>query len=526
MAVRKVHAAWVPARGGPGSKLPLLATFGLLAGPLVSMLDSSIVNVAVPVLARDLHSNLAVVQWTVSAYLLAMGAALSASAFVAKRLGSKAAYIASLVAFTLSSVLCSVAPTIEFLIGARILQGATGAALLPISMSMLVGGRSDQTRGRIPPIVGVMLMAAPALGPTAGGALIGAFGWPSIFWVNLPFGVLGILGVMRLGPEIASPADRHARFDPIGMVMLGTGLAIGLFGLASAQQNGWFSTSVWPFWAGGLALLSLYVVWARRVEHPAVDLGLIRGMQSAIGMALVVLATVVLGAVLFVMPVYMQAIQGFSALHAGLVLLPQDIVMAAGFVLSSKLSQLGRARASAVGGAGLLTATTALLLTLNVSTPSWLVAVMLAGRGLALALIIQPLLDALILRIPQSKLADANTLFNVIQRVAGSFAIALLATLLEQRERFHVLAALRGLAPPADVSAPAGLSEGARHLVQAAMMGGLLDVIGTLVALSAATVLLALLFRPASAADHLATVQGTNVPHDLAATAKSPELVA
>lgn len=488
MGARNVQAVSIQDDRTPGQKLPLLVTFGLLAGPLVSMLDSSIVNVAVPVLARDMHSDLAVVQWAVSAYLLAMGAALSASAYLARRLGSRAAYIASLAAFTVSSVLCSVSPTIEVLIGARILQGATGATLLPISMSMLVGGRSDQTRGQIPPIVGVMLMAAPALGPTAGGALIGAFGWPSIFLVNVPFGVLGILGVMRLGPEIASPADRHARFDPIGMVTLGAGLAIGLFGLASAQQNGWFSTAVWPFWAGGAALLSLYVVWANRIEHPAVDLGLVRGVQSVVGLALVVLATVVLGAVLFLMPVYMQAIQGFSALHAGLVLLPQDILMAAGFVLSSKLSQHGRARASAVGGAVLLTATTALLLTLTLTTPSWLVAAMLAGRGLALALIIQPLLDALMLRIPHAKLADANTLFNVVQRVAGSFAIALIATLLEQREHFHIAAALR---------------EGGGF--QAGMMAGLLDVIGAMVALSAAAVLLALLFRPEPAANNDAT---------------------
>src|SRR5258708_19575691 len=111
MAVRKVHAAWVPARGAHASKLPLLATFGLLAGPLVTMLDSSIVNVAVPVLARDLHSNLAVVQWTVSAYLLAMGAALSASAFVPKRLRRQAAHIASLRAFTPSSIPRPLAPT-------------------------------------------------------------------------------------------------------------------------------------------------------------------------------------------------------------------------------------------------------------------------------------------------------------------------------------------------------------------------------------------------------------------------------
>jgi EmrB/QacA subfamily drug resistance transporter len=510
------------ARTTPGtdSRLPVLATFGLLAGPLVSMLDSSIVNVAVPVLARDLHAGLAVVQWAVSGYLLAMGAALSASAYLAKRIGTKAAYMASLAAFTVASVMCSMAPSIEVLIGARVLQGATGAALLPIAMSMLMGGRSEQARGQIPPVVGVMLMAAPALGPTAGGALIGAFGWPAIFLVNVPFGVLGIAGVSRLGPEIAPPADRQARFDPVGMVLLGASLGIGLFGLASAQEHGWFAMGVWPLWAGGATLLAVYVVWANRIEHPAVDLGLIRGMQAGIGMALVVLATVVLGAVLFLLPVYMQAIQGFSALHAGLVLLPQDIVMAAGFVVGNKLSRQGRARASAIGGAVLLTATTAVLLTLTLTTPAWLVALILAGRGLALALIVQPLLDVLMQRIPQSKLPDANTLFNVVQRVAGSFAIALLATLLEQRERLHVAAATGALNVP-----PTGLPDVARLATQTAMMHGLLDVIGLLVVISAAAVLLALLFRPTPPADH-STYVPTSDRTDEIADVKVPELVA
>jgi EmrB/QacA subfamily drug resistance transporter len=485
-----------------GTSLPLLTTFGLLAGPLVSMLDSSIVNVAVPVLARDLHAGLGMVQWAVSAYLLALGAALSASAYLAKRLGTKTAYIASLAAFTAASVLCALAPSIDVLIAARVLQGAVGAALLPVSMSMLMGGQSEQTRGQIPPLVGVMLLAAPALGPTVGGALIGAFGWPSIFMVNVPFGVLGILGVMRLSPAIASPADRKARFDPLGVLMLGGGLGLGLYGLASAQEDGWVASGAWPFWAAGLALLAAYVVWASRVEHPAVDLGLVRGLQSTIGLSVIVLGVVVLGAVLFMVPVYVQAIQGFSAFHAGLVLLPQDVVMAGGLVLGDRLSKRGLARASAIGGAGLLIATTAILLTLSVTTPSWMVATMLAGRGLALALIIQPILDALMRGIPMAKLADANTLFNVIQRVAGSFAIALLATLLEQRERFHLSQALHGVTLPAFDSASgtgpslAGLPEGLQHTVQAALMAGWLDLVVVLVVVSAATFVTALLFQP------------------------------
>jgi Major Facilitator Superfamily len=351
-------------------------------------------------------------------------------------------------------------------------------------------------------VVGVLLLAAPALGPTVGGALIGAFGWPSIFMVNVPFGVLGILGVLRLSPAIASPADRNARFDPLGMLMLGGGLGLGLYGLASAQENGWLASRAWPFWAAGLALLAVYVVWASRVEHPAVDLGLVRGLQSAIGLSVVVLGVVVLGAVLLMVPVYVQAIQGFSAFHAGLILLPQDVVMAGGLVLGDRLSKRGLARASAVGGAALLVTTTAILLALGVTTPSWIVAAMLAGRGLALALIIQPILDVLMRGIPMAKLADANTLFNVVQRVAGSFAIALLATLLEERERFHLSQALHGA--PFQAFDPArsgigpsltGLPEGLRQTVQAALMAGWLDVVVVLVAISVATFVMALLFR-------------------------------
>lgn len=457
------------------ARITLLATFGLLVGPLLSMIDTSIVNVAIPAIVRDLHSDLGRVQWAASAYLLALGAALSASAYLAKRLGTKAAYIASLIGFTAASILCSLAPSIDFLIGARVLQGAAGAALLPIAMSMLMGGQSEKTRGQIPPVAGVVLLAAPALGPTIGGALIGAFGWPSIFVVNVPFGLLGIVGVLRIPSEIASPADRKARFDPIGMIMLGAGLAFGLYGLTDAQMHGWFAISSWPFWTGGLAALGLYWLWAARVEHPATDLGLIRDLRSITGMAVIVVATAVLGAILFLIPIYIQAIQGFSALHAGLVLLPQDIVMAVGFVLGNRLTQRGLGRHSAVSGAILLTVTTALLLTTTVGSPDWAVALILAGRGLAVALIVQPVLDALMVGIPTSKLADANTLFNVIQRVSSSFAIAVLATFLEQRTQFHF-----------------AQSAGPAH----ALMASWHEVILVLLAFSVGAIALALLFRP------------------------------
>ena len=405
-----------------------LTIAGLLAGPFLSMLDSNVVNVAIPQIARSLHGSVAAVQWTVSGYLLALGTALAASAFLERRFGSRAVYLVSLASFTIASALCALAPSLAILIAARVMQGLAGAPLVPVAMGMLLGP-SNETRRQIPIAAGILLFLAPAAGPTLGGILINAFGWPAIFMINVPFGVIGLLGALTLDERTTSPAQATAPFDAIGLAVLAAGLGLAVYGSGRGPIDGWLALSAWPYWTGGSLLLAAYVFWARHRTHPALRLTLIENSEAGLALALSSLAGVVLFAVLFLIPVYLQTVQHLSAFDAGLVLLPQGAVMGVGMGLTQGLVNRGLIRQTTVGGMAVLTLTTATMLLIGNQTPAWLVALMLSGRGLALGLIVQPLLARMLEGIGSAELADANTLFNVGERLSGSFGIALLASL-------------------------------------------------------------------------------------------------
>lgn len=483
-------------------RLGLAATFGLMAGPFLSMVDSNIVTVAVPAIARDLQSSLAAVQWTLSAYLLAMGAALAAIPYLAKRFGTRPLYMVSIGAFTLASLACALSPAIGVLIAARVLQGAAGAPLVPLAMSMLMG-RSGASR-QMSPVAGILLFMAPAAGPTIGGLLIPAFGWPSIFLVNLPFGLLGILGSLRIDARLAPPRQRGVGFDPIGLVLLSAGVTFTLYGASQGPSHGWFSPQVWPFWLTGIVLVAAYIWWAVRREHPAINLKLLGEFQPALAVGLSVITSAVLFAALFLVPVFMQSIQGQSPLTAGLALLPQGVVLGLATIAGNQLVGKTSLRLVVISGMVLLAASTGGLLVLSVDTPAWLVALILAGRGLAMGFVITPLVVGTLGMVRQEEAADANTLFNVVQRIAGSFGIGLLATLLQARERMHVGAVVSRLGIPENVLSSSGssavtLPPAIRRQLADAAVAGFHDVFLIMAVVSLVGVGLAFLMRDGTA---------------------------
>ncbi len=504
------QASHAPDQAPDRGALPFVVVLALAAGPFLSMVDSSIVNVAVPDIARSLGVTLGAVEWTVSGYLLALSSGLAATAWLTKRLGARAVYLGSLAGFTAASAACALAPSIQVLVAARVAQGLLGAPLIPIAMGVLSGGasglqRSQNRDGQAAMLVmGILLFAGPAAGPTLGGALIGAFGWPSIFLVNVPFGILGLIGASRWRAS-HSPADRGARFDPVGMVLLAAGLGLALYGGGQGPAAGWTAPSVWPFWASGIALVVAYVAWALRSAHPAVNLRLLRDRLTSVSVALSVLVSVVSFAALFLLPVYMQAVQGYSALQAGLALLPQGLVMGVGTVIGQRVANSGRLRLGAVAGSAALAVTTAALLLIDASTPAWLTGLLLCGRGLAFGLVTQPLLTTMMGRLSGPDVADGSTLFNVVQRVAGSFGIGLLASLFAQRVQARAAAALAALHVPASALAGsshglsagslAGVPPGVATALQNAAVAGFHDVIWVLVAASALGIVVALLVR-------------------------------
>ena len=420
--------------GAPVAKAGPLLQYALLAGPLLSMLDSSIVNVAVEPIARELRASLTVVQWTVSGYLLALGAGLAGTAFLARRFGTLPAYRASVIAFTAASALCALAPDAGVLVGARVVQGLVAAPLVPLAMSMLLGRDSKGARA-ISPVAGMLLFLGPALGPTVGGALIGAAGWRAIFLINVPLGALAAVAV-RYVPEAMAPGRRPgARFDLPGLILLAAGLTGLLLGASLGASAGWTAPVTWIPLAAGAALTASYAGWAARREQPALDLSLTRQRGPALSMALCALASVVTWAAVFLLPVFVQSVQGRSALAAGLALAPQGLITGLSAVLAPRWLAGLTVRVTVLAGFAVLAVATLGLLLIATATPLWLIAAILAGRSVAIGLVVGPLLQALVQPLRPDQLGDANTLFNTWQRIAGSFGIGLVAALYATRAR-------------------------------------------------------------------------------------------
>ena len=428
----------------PGVSVPKagpLLQYALLAGPLLSMLDSSIMNVAVEPIARELRASLTVVQWTVSGYLLALGAGLAGTAFLARRFGTLPVYRASVIAFTAASALCALAPGAGVLVGARVVQGLVAAPLVPLAMSMLLGRDSRGARA-ISPVAGIMLFLGPALGPTVGGALIGAVGWRGIFLINVPLGALAAVAV-RYVPAAMAPGRRPgARFDLPGLVLLAAGLTGLLLGASQGASAGWTAPASWVPLTAGAALTACYVGWAARRDQPALDLSLaMKGgwgggwAVPALSMALCALASVVTWAAVFLLPVFVQSVEGRSALVAGLAMAPQGLITGLSTALAPRWLTRLTVRVTVLAGFAMLAVATLGLLLIAAATPLWLIAAILAGRSVAIGLVITPLLQALVQPLRPDQLGDANTLFNTWQRIAGSFGIGLVAALYAIRAR-------------------------------------------------------------------------------------------
>jgi hypothetical protein len=343
-----------------------------------------------------------------------------------------------------------------------------------------------------------VLFLGPALGPTVGGLLVSAWSWPAIFLVNAPIGLAALAALPALRRHgIHDAPDRGARFDPGGLLLSG-GLVLALYGASEGPTSGWASARSWPFWSAGVLLLSGYGPWARGRPHPAVDLRLLRRGQSALAVWLCTITSVAMFSVLFLLPLLIQEIQGHGALASGLVLLPQGLVMGLSTRYGMTLGERGGLRPGIIAGLAAVGATTALLLLVGADTPLWIVSVIMAGRGLGIGLVIQPLLLAMLAGLSPGQLADANTLFNVGQRLSGSIGVGLLATFFTLRVTARIKEAV---GPAADrlgtgtgslADAPAAL----RPRLADAAVAGFHDTIWVGVGIAALGVLCALLLRP------------------------------
>ncbi|HWD73688.1 MAG TPA: DHA2 family efflux MFS transporter permease subunit [Solirubrobacteraceae bacterium] len=404
----------------------------VILGAIMSVLDTTIVNVALHDLSLDLHATLGGIQWVITGYLLSLAAVIPVTGWAVRRYSARRLYLIALVVFTLGSGLCALASTSGELIAFRVLQGIGGGMLTPIGQMILVKAAGPRNLPKVMSLIGVPIVLAPVFGPTLGGLLLQSVGWEWIFLINVPIGALALVLAYRLLPHDEAGSTQAGRLDVLGLVLAAAGVVGVTYGLSESESAGsLISSSVLLPVLGGLVLLALFVARSRRIERPLLDLKLFA--NPAFRAASVV--TFCLGAALFgamiLMPLYFQTIRGEDAISTGLLLIPQGIGGGIGMVLSGRLTdRLGAGRTSLIGGLILVVGTIPFV-TVTAGTPFVLIGAAMTVRGIGVGLAIMPAMTAAFSVLSKDQVNDASPQLTVLQRVGGSLGTAIIAVVLQ-----------------------------------------------------------------------------------------------
>ncbi len=405
----------------------LISVFGMF----MNLLDLTIVNVAVPVLASELDASAQEVQWVVTAYLLAVAVGIPVSGWAGDRYGTKVIFVLALAFFTIGSALCAVAWNIESLIVFRGLQGLGGGFLMPVSQTMVFRAFPQQERSKAAGILVVPTTFAPASGPLIGGIILDYLAWPWIFLVNIPVGVIGI--VLALAFLREQREDAPGRIDIPGLMLASGGLAVFLYGLAEAGERGFGDPVVLGFGGAGLALLAAFVWVELRTEEPLIDVRLFANRLFALANASQAVAFMGFSATLFLLPLILQLERGLSPFESGLATFPQAIgVMVMAPLLARIYPIVGPRRLVAVGLLA-ASATTVPLILMDLETDLWWVRGTMFARGVGFSMMLVPLQTAAFAQISMADTGRATAALNATRQVAQSFGVAIIATVLTSR---------------------------------------------------------------------------------------------
>ena len=416
----------------------------VMIGTLMSALDTSIVNVSLPAIMADFGVGVDDIEWVVTGYMLSFATLMPLTSWLKERIGTKQLYIWSLVIFTLGSVLCGVAWNLPTLISARVIQALGGGALTPVGMAMISEVFPPEQRGKAIGYWGVGVIMGPAFGPTLGGFLTKTLGWRSIFMVNLPVGVAGVLMAITL---LRHEAPQHASkpFDFWGFGFLSLFLVCFLLGLSKGEQKGWES----PYIVICFVLAALGFVGFMLVELNTIggiiDLGLFRYKVFSASMIVTAVRSVALFGGMFLLPLFLQNVQGLDEIRSGLILLPGSLAIA---VLMPVAGKLGDRIAPFIPTFfGLLGMAIFMYMyrNLDVNTTTWDIILPTLIRGFGLGLLVAPSMAAALNAVPKSKIGMASAMVNLVSQVAGSIGIAVLATVLSHRAHYHMAAAGQAL---------------------------------------------------------------------------------
>jgi EmrB/QacA subfamily drug resistance transporter len=407
----------------------------LIVGAMAVIFDTTIVSVALHTLALRMHTSVSTIQWVTTGYLLALGIAVPLSTWGLQRFGGKRLWMFSLAVFLVGSIGSSLAWNVGSLIGWRVVQGVGGGLMLPVMTTLIFQAAGGKSLGRLVTWVAMPALLGPVLGPLLGGAILTHLSWRFMFWVNVPFCVVGLLLAWRYmtadAPAKAMPAARRPRLDLPGLLLIAPGTAVVLVGLANAGTAAGFGHAdvIIPL-VIGVVLLAAFAGYALRRAQPLVEIRLLARRSVASSSAVLFFSGFSLYGALLLMPLYYQDVRGTTALTAGVMLVPQGVgALLSRTVAGSNIDRFGP-RLFAVAGFAIVAVATVPFALAGPHTSSWLLAAWMVIRGFGLGAVTMPVMVAGYIGLDKNQIPHSSVLTRTSQQIGGSFGTAVLAVIL------------------------------------------------------------------------------------------------
>ena len=436
---------------GPAYQRRWLVLVVLSVSVFVIVMDNTILNVALPRLVDDLDATTSQLQWIVDAYTLVYAGLLLTGGSLGDRYGRKGAFLAGLVAFGLGSLLSALASTPDQLIATRSVMGVGSALLTPATLSIITDVfRDPRERARAIGIWSAFAGLGSGLGPVIGGILLAHFSWSSVFWVNVPIVVVGGIAAIALVPT--SRDETAARFDPLGAVLSIAASVALLFAIIEAPDAGWTSPEILIGFALSALLLGAFLWWELRNPTPMVDLSLFRNPRFSSANASLTIMFFVMFGQFFLLTQYLQFVQGYSPLEAGLRLLPWAVVTIVLSPMSARISERLGNRTTLTGGLVVIAVGVALMGTFQTDSGYGLIVVQMSLLAAGLSMVMAPATAAVMSAVPRQKAGVGSAMNNTTRQMGGALGVAVIGSLVSSAYASNLASELtsRGVALSSD----------------------------------------------------------------------------
>lgn len=446
----------------------------LFIGAFVSILNETLLNVALPSIMKEFDASASAVQWLTTGYMLINGVLIPASAFFIQKFTNRKLFILAMSLFTAGTLLAAFSPSLSILLAARMIQAAGSAIMMPLLMNVMLFSFPVERRGAAMGLFGLVMITAPAIGPTLSGWLIEHYSWRTLFDVVLPIAaitlLLAIFKLKNITPQ------RDIKLDILSLILSSIGFGGLLYGFSSAGEKGWDSVYVYIPIAVGFISLVLFIIRQLRLDEPLLEFRIYRYPMFALSSAISVVLAMAMFSAMLLMPIYVQSLRGISPLHSGLLMLPGALVMGVMSPITGKLFDKFGARILSVIGLIVTIYTTHLFSDLTLETSYGYLMMLYTLRMFGMSMVMMPVMTNGLNQLPQSMNPHGTAMNNTLQQVSGAVGSAFLVTLMQNRTESEAEkladAAAKNLTAGAQPD-PAQIAEMKTHIMNEAMLNGI-----------------------------------------------------